>query len=1027
MKNIVRVICLIVFSTNFLFGQVKKRLASPINTGEFMEYAPSISADGTTLIYQSNQYGILVSAVKGVPKVGAEGKENKIIDEYEASFSGIYEAKVHRSGEYYPPKQIEAINSFFQDGNTPVVGGPSISYDGNTLFLFANVDKKGFGEADIYFSTREKQGWSTPQNIGSTINSENYEGFPSISPDARKLYFVREIIGKKVEDKQCYKIMVSEKARNGKWRTPYELPAVINQNCEKAPRILADGKTLVFSSIKAEGKGDFDLYKSVLQDDGTWSKPLNLDFVNTKKSDQFVSISPCGDLMYYVANGDIYTTTVPEELRPFKSATVQGFVLDSLTQTPIPAKIVVKNLETKETFAVLDNNPSDGRFTALLPINSEYEISVNLSEYYTKSFQITKDFYQNCELISKDFRLQSLPAPEQVSVAASKPAVPQENVKKNIEEVELVGESTETKSEKILAQGEKPTDSKEISDLTLIVRVVNKNNNEIIKNVNILLKYDTDPSKKVGYELIGEDYVMKVKQGDAFEMAINCEGFLTFSAKIPSITQDRRVTVKLVPIEPSFLNIHLYDVATNKSIKGTLVLYAKNTQDSVEVKTDANGFYRLELTKNMAYEIICKSDGYLPLKKTIDIELPKEGNKIYELEARLVVDEYELRTKVVNIENGLQIASAKIELFDSQEVKILELQTDTNGEAFTKFSQQSGFVLKCSVDGFQSSTQELSEIKHFNSVLFKLVPIKVPTNELKVRVMDYFTGEEVAVNVQINGKKLDQKSPFMLSGTEKDKFKILLSNDGFEDKTYDFGMDSVMNKTSTKLYIKGKTYPFEFSVFSKKDRSKINALVEIVDFNTKESITVQRKLNNVLANLAPEHTYVLRIKANGFEEYARKITILDWVKEQQFEQEFVLIPTNVAPIAQNSTPAVIETKAFGTIERGKAVILNNINFDQSSPVLRTTSFEELDKLVALLTENVGLQIEIRGHTDNVGDFDLNVKLSQERCQSVRDYLVKKGIEVSRLKTLGKGPLEPLVANSTEENKKKNRRVEFRIL
>lgn len=66
-------------------------------------------------------------------------------------------------------------------------------------------------------------------------------------------------------------------------------------------------------------------------------------------------------------------------------------------------------------------------------------------------------------------------------------------------------------------------------------------------------------------------------------------------------------------------------------------------------------------------------------------------------------------------------------------------------------------------------------------------------------------------------------------------------------------------------------------------------------------------------------------------------------------------------------------------------------------------------------------------TDNVGDFDLNVKLSQERCQSVMGYLVGRGIQKSRLQSVGRGPIDPVAPNNTEENRRKNRRVEFVIL
>lgn len=65
-------------------------------------------------------------------------------------------------------------------------------------------------------------------------------------------------------------------------------------------------------------------------------------------------------------------------------------------------------------------------------------------------------------------------------------------------------------------------------------------------------------------------------------------------------------------------------------------------------------------------------------------------------------------------------------------------------------------------------------------------------------------------------------------------------------------------------------------------------------------------------------------------------------------------------------------------------------------MLRQKSFAELDRLVEVLVQNPTLRIELRGHTDNAGDFDANVKLSRDRCQSVIAYLVQRGVDRQRL-------------------------------
>ncbi|GAB3038958.1 OmpA family protein [Spirosoma pulveris] len=136
-------------------------------------------------------------------------------------------------------------------------------------------------------------------------------------------------------------------------------------------------------------------------------------------------------------------------------------------------------------------------------------------------------------------------------------------------------------------------------------------------------------------------------------------------------------------------------------------------------------------------------------------------------------------------------------------------------------------------------------------------------------------------------------------------------------------------------------------------------------------------------------------------------------------------PAPKVPALSGSLPMpAVTNKPFGNLEKGKAIALKNIYFDQSSPVLRPESSPELDQLAAVLLENPATNIEIRGHTDNQGDFDLNVKLSRDRCQAVVDYLTSKGIAKNRLKAVGRGPIDPIAPNNNEENRKKNRRVEI---
>ncbi|MCK9480618.1 MAG: OmpA family protein [Bacteroidia bacterium] len=115
------------------------------------------------------------------------------------------------------------------------------------------------------------------------------------------------------------------------------------------------------------------------------------------------------------------------------------------------------------------------------------------------------------------------------------------------------------------------------------------------------------------------------------------------------------------------------------------------------------------------------------------------------------------------------------------------------------------------------------------------------------------------------------------------------------------------------------------------------------------------------------------------------------------------------------------------IEVGATVRLNNIFFEFGSANLQSESFTELDRVVKFMQDNQTVKIELSGHTDNVGSDASNNKLSQDRVNSVKKYLVDKGINESRMTAKGYGKTKPVATNDTEEGRQQNRRVEFSII
>ncbi len=109
---------------------------------------------------------------------------------------------------------------------------------------------------------------------------------------------------------------------------------------------------------------------------------------------------------------------------------------------------------------------------------------------------------------------------------------------------------------------------------------------------------------------------------------------------------------------------------------------------------------------------------------------------------------------------------------------------------------------------------------------------------------------------------------------------------------------------------------------------------------------------------------------------------------------------------------------------GETISLEGIEFKTGSAEILPSSTQTLEKVFATLNSYANIEVEIHGHTDNVGTRAKNIKLSEERAESVKSFLTGKGINPGRITTKGFGPDSPLAPNTTESGRQKNRRIEF---
>ncbi len=197
-------------------------------------------------------------------------------------------------------------------------------------------------------------------------------------------------------------------------------------------------------------------------------------------------------------------------------------------------------------------------------------------------------------------------------------------------------------------------------------------------------------------------------------------------------------------------------------------------------------------------------------------------------------------------------------------------------------------------------------------------------------------------------------------------------------------------------------------VYNAKTKEPIRAEIrfESLPGGKEEGVATAKPTDGSYKVILPQgKKYGLMAAARGFIAVNENLDFTTVIDYQEINRDLFLVP----------------------LEVGQVVKLNNLFFEQSKANLLDDSYPELNRLLNLLKENKTLRIELGGHTDNQGLAHLNMELSLERVETIKNYLVERGIEKNRIETIGHGGSRPVASNANPETRAQNRRVEIKIL
>lgn len=151
--------------------------------------------------------------------------------------------------------------------------------------------------------------------------------------------------------------------------------------------------------------------------------------------------------------------------------------------------------------------------------------------------------------------------------------------------------------------------------------------------------------------------------------------------------------------------------------------------------------------------------------------------------------------------------------------------------------------------------------------------------------------------------------------------------------------------------------------------------------------------------------YILNVEAEGYLPVSLKVTPEMANEDRIINSKILLVPSQV----------------------GRLIRLESLIFEQGRSGISPDSFQELDMIVEMMRDNPKMAIQLEGHTDYSGSASQNMKLSEQRVNSIRKYLRKKGIHKNRIQTKAFGGTQPLERGTDLDIRRVNRRVEVRIL
>lgn len=279
-------------------------------------------------------------------------------------------------------------------------------------------------------------------------------------------------------------------------------------------------------------------------------------------------------------------------------------------------------------------------------------------------------------------------------------------------------------------------------------------------------------------------------------------------------------------------------------------------------------------------------------------------------------------------------------------------------------------------------------------------------------------------NYQVKAYLYDESGKLVRTGSKKEEALVL---------------DTVLNQTPIKVF---NVEDFQLELTENKDavlgrlmksvnpfvyQSGVRVMLLDTQLNSVKSTLTNEIGQFVFDNLSPEEHYLIKVDEKMLDFNLEIVRVNDQAQIIEVGETTALNAQGVFSFRKLPTISyTLQLLDENSGEQINSLTLKSIKFSSGSSVLTTQNSDELNDLADFMKSNSMRQLVITGYTDNVGNAEVNKKLSLQRANSVKQYLIAKGVAESRITIIGRGPDNPVASNDSEIGRTLNRRVEIEL-